>query len=79
VVWVKLALGDSLGAGRDLLEAWHNLLGKSAPLLLGNRGGRLGDAQHWMSVADSALRRGDWATFGRAFEALREVLEKVDE
>jgi hypothetical protein len=79
VVWVNLALGDSLGAGRDLLEAWHNLLGKSAPLLLGNRGGRLGDAQHWMSVADSALRRGDWATFGRAFEALREVLEKVDE
>lgn len=79
VVWINLAVGDSLGAGRDLLEAWHNLLGKSAPLLLGNRGGRLGDAQHWMAVADSALRRGDWATFGRAFQALREVLEKVDE
>jgi hypothetical protein len=35
VVWVNLALGDSLGAGRNVSEAWHNLLGNSAPLLSG--------------------------------------------
>ena len=28
-----------------------------------------------MSLADSALRTGDWVTFGRAFEALREALQ----
>ena len=76
VVWVNLALGDSLGAGRSVSEAWHNLLGNSAPLLSGSRTGRLGDAQQWMAIADSALRNGDWVTFGKAFEALREILEK---
>ncbi|MEP7326452.1 MAG: UPF0182 family protein [Gemmatimonadota bacterium] len=76
VVWVNLAIGDSLGAGRNASEAWQNLLGNSAPLVLGSRTGRLGDAQQWMAVADSALKKGDWVTFGRAFEALREILEK---
>ncbi|HEV8124199.1 MAG TPA: UPF0182 family protein [Gemmatimonadales bacterium] len=76
VVWVNLALGDSLGAGRNVSEAWHNLLGNSAPLLSGSRNGRLGDAQLWMAIADSALRAGDWVKFGKAFEALREILEK---
>jgi hypothetical protein len=28
-----------------------------------------------MRLADEALKRGDWAGFGRAFEALREVLQ----
>jgi hypothetical protein len=26
-------------------------------------------------LADSALRRGEWAAFGRAFDALRQALE----
>jgi hypothetical protein len=29
-----------------------------------------------MAIADSALRNGDWVKFGKAFEALREILEK---
>lgn len=79
VVWINIAVGDSLGAGRNLEEAWQNLLGKTAPLLLGTQTGRLGEAQRWMAIADSALRSGDWVRFGRAFEALREILEKEQE
>lgn len=75
IAWVSLAAGDSLGAGRTVQEAWQNLLGKSAPLLGIGPTGRLAEAERWMSVADSALKRGDWAGFGRAFEALQEVLK----
>jgi hypothetical protein len=74
VAWVNVAARDSLGAGRTMQEAWQNLLGVSAPLLSGGFAGRLGEAQEWMAIADSALKRGDWSAFGRAFEALREVL-----
>ena len=77
VAWVNVAARDSLGAGRTMQEAWQNLLGYSAPLLSGGSG-RLGEAREWMAIADSALKRGDWSAFGRAFEALREVL-KPDE
>ena len=56
-------------------EAWQNLLGMSAPLLSGGSAGRLGEAREWMTIADSALKRGDWSGFGRAFEALREILK----
>jgi hypothetical protein len=31
-----------------------------------------------MAVADSALKRGDMAAFGRAFDALRRVLNAKD-
>lgn len=75
VAWVNVAARDSLGAGRTMLEAWQNLLGVSAPLLSGGSAGRLGEAQQWMAIADSALKRGDWSGFGRAFEALREILK----
>jgi hypothetical protein len=60
-----------------MLEAWQNLLGQSAPLLSGGSG-RLGEAREWMAIADSALKRGDWSAFGRAFEALREILKQDD-
>jgi hypothetical protein len=76
VAWVNLAARDSLGAGRTIEEAWQNLLGVSAPLLSGGFAGRLGEAREWMAIADSALKRGDWSAFGRAFEALREVLKQ---
>jgi hypothetical protein len=76
VAWVNVAARDSLGAGRTMEEAWHNLLGVSAPLLSGGFAGRLGEAREWMVIADSALKRGDWSAFGRAFEALREILKQ---
>jgi Uncharacterised protein family (UPF0182) len=78
VAWVNVAARDSMGAGRTVLEAWNNLLGVSAPLLSGGVTGRLAEAEQWMALADSALRRGDWTAFGRAFEALREVLKPED-
>jgi hypothetical protein len=78
VAWVNVAARDSLGAGRTMDEAWQNLLGISAPLLSGGFAGRLGEARAWMAIADSALKRGDWSGFGRAFEALREILRPDD-
>ena len=37
--------------------------------------GRFDEARRWAERADSALRRGDWSGFGRAFDALKQVLE----
>jgi hypothetical protein len=75
VVWVTVATGRRLGAGRSLSEAWSNLQGTSVPLPPGAGSGAMAEAQHWMRIADAALKRGDWAAFGRAFEALRRVLQ----
>ncbi|MEO8200487.1 MAG: UPF0182 family protein, partial [Gemmatimonadota bacterium] len=50
IAWVNLAVGDSLGAGRTVDEAWQNLLGKSAPLLGIGPTGRLAEAERWMTV-----------------------------
>ena len=74
IVWVSVATGRRLGAGRSFQQAWDNLLGTSAPLPPGTGGGQPAEARHWMRIADEALKRGDWATFGRAFDALRRVL-----
>ncbi len=74
LVWVSVATGSRLGAGRDLAEAWRNLGGLDAPLPPGLGGTRLDEARRWLARADSALRAGDWAAFGRAFEALRSTL-----
>ena len=75
IVWVTVATGGRLGAGRNFADAWSNLQGASVPQPPGTGGGRMSEAQHWMRIADEALRRGDWAAFGRAFEALRRVLQ----
>jgi hypothetical protein len=74
LVWVSVATPDRLGAGRGVEEAWRNLGGLDAPLPLGLGGSRLDEARRWLARADSALRAGDWAGFGRAFEALRVTL-----
>jgi hypothetical protein len=74
IVWVSVATGRRLGAGRTFQQAWDNLQGTSAPLPPGAGGGQPAEARHWMRIADDALKRGDWATFGRAFDALRRVL-----
>ncbi len=74
LIWLSIAAGSRLGAGRDLEEAWRNLGGLDAPLPPGLGGTRLDEARRWLARADSALRAGDWAAFGRAFEALRNTL-----
>src|SRR5688572_9604677 len=74
LVWVSVAHGRRVGAGRTLEAAWDNLLGGSAPVPPVVPSATLDEARRWVQLADSALRAGDWATFGRAFDALRQVL-----
>ena len=76
LAWVSVAAGaERLGAGRALPEAWSNLLGTSVPSMPGSaQATRLDDARRWLDRADSALRGGDWAAFGRAWNGLRRAL-----
>jgi hypothetical protein len=75
LVWVSVAAGDRLGAGRTLQEAWSNLLGTTVPAPPGTaQAGRLEEAKRWLELADSALKIGDWSEFGRAWSTLRSVL-----
>ncbi|MGH7586623.1 MAG: UPF0182 family protein [Gemmatimonadales bacterium] len=75
ILWVSVAAGDRMGAGRDLAGAIRNLGGLGAPVPAWLGGSRVDEARRWLERADSALRAGDWAAFGRAFEALRAVLD----
>ncbi|HEU4829966.1 MAG TPA: UPF0182 family protein [Gemmatimonadales bacterium] len=79
IVWVTVATGRRLGAGRSFTEAWDNLQGTAASAPPGSTQGALAEARHWMRLADEALRRSDWAAFGRAFDALRRVLHPEGE
>jgi hypothetical protein len=75
LVLVNLALGNRLGAGRTMEEAWQNLRGETAPAPVGTDiGTRLEQARQWLDRADAALKRGDLLEFGRAFAYLRELL-----
>jgi hypothetical protein len=75
VAWISVAAGERLGAGRSLHDAWSNLLGASAPSIPGSaQATRLDEARRWLERADSALRAGDWNTFGRAWTGLRDAL-----
>jgi hypothetical protein len=80
LVWVSVAAGSRLGAGRTLADAWRNLRGASIATPPRRDGGpaprpdALAEAQRWMRRADSAMRAGDWAKVGEALQALREIL-----
>jgi uncharacterized protein len=75
IAWEAVAVGDRMGAARSLTAAWDNLRGASGPLPPGAGAGTLAEARRWVRLADSALRRGEWAAFGRAFDALRQALD----
>jgi hypothetical protein len=75
IAWEAVAAGDRMGAARSLGAAWDNLRGASGPLPPGAGAGTLAEARRWVRLADSALRRGEWAAFGRAFDALRQALD----
>jgi hypothetical protein len=76
LLWIDLALGDRVGGGRTPAEVLRSLLGQPAPgVPVLTPPAQLELARRWYATADSALRRGDFATFGRAFEALRRLLE----
>jgi uncharacterized membrane protein (UPF0182 family) len=75
LAWVSVAAHNRLGAGRNLKEAWSNLLGTTVPSPPGSApAGRLDEARRWMQQADSALKIGDWSEFGRAWSSLRKLL-----
>ena len=76
LVMVAVAQGQRLGMGRTFEAAWQNLRAESAGTLrLGPDGAVLEEARRWVRSADSALRKGDLPGFGRAFGALRDLLE----
>jgi len=76
LVWVSLAIGDRMGAGRTLLDAYRNLLGISSPVIAtGSPASQIEEARRWLALADSSLRAGDFVAFGRAFEALKRILQ----
>jgi hypothetical protein len=80
LVWVSVAVPGRGGAGHDVLEAWQNMLGLTAPLVAGAvRSNQLDEARRYMAAADSALRRGDLAAFGRAIDALRRILNTSED
>lgn len=76
---VAASVGDRVTAARDPGAAWADLLGDvTGPLPAETAEGdavRWQKAREWMARADSALARGDLTAFGRAFEALRKVLQ----
>ena len=73
---VTVARGDRIGAGRSLEEAWKNSRGEMADYLrMSDEAAIVGEARRWLREADSAFKRGDLAAFGRAFAALKSVLE----
>jgi hypothetical protein len=76
LTWVSVAAHGRLGAGRSIPEAWGNLRGASAPLPPGYQPqSALTEARRWFQRADSSLRAGDFAGFGRAFDALGATLD----
>jgi hypothetical protein len=80
LVWVSIATPGRGGAGHDMLEAWQNMLGVTSPLVAAaGRNNQLEEARRYMAAADSALRRGDMAAFGRAFDGLRRILSAQEE
>ncbi|MGB7211855.1 MAG: UPF0182 family protein [Gemmatimonadales bacterium] len=76
VLWASVAVDRRLGAGSDIASAWANLQGRSPPVAQGRQtSDRLAQARLWVERADSALHRGDLTAFGRAFAALKELVE----
>lgn len=76
IIWASVAADRRLGAGRDLTGAWANLMGRAPPAAPDpGASDRLAQARVWVERADSALRRGDLAAFGRDFAALKELVE----
>jgi len=74
---VNVALGDRLGTGRNLADAWRNLRGEISPAPVGpGAQAVLDEVRRWWLHADSALKRGDLAELGRALSYLRELLER---
>ncbi len=74
VLAVAIAGANRLAVDRTLEGAIETLRGTKAPELSAGPDYLLAQARIWLQLADSALRRGDLAAFGQAFQALRALL-----
>lgn len=76
---VATSASDQYSAGRAPALAWTEVLGAPGASATGALPGLAVEdwrqAREWMARADSALSRGDLVAFGRAFEALRRLLQ----
>ncbi|HET9133135.1 MAG TPA: UPF0182 family protein [Gemmatimonadales bacterium] len=77
VAWIATARGTATAGGRSAAQAWGGVLAPStAPgQPAGDLPARVEAARAWLRRADSALARGDLTAFGRAWEALRGLLD----
>ena len=77
LVGIGIAWRNRLAVGRTLVEAWRRVSADGLEVRPGaGESDEWFQARRWLRVADSALARGDLVTFGRAFAALRQVLER---
>lgn len=76
---VETVVGDVTGTGGTPTDAWQAATrpgpgtGAHGP----DAATVMDEARQWVERADSALRRGDLTAFGRAFEALRNTLQRT--
>ncbi len=78
LLWVSTELGDRVGGGRTVAEAWRSVteLDRAAAAHRPDESVILESARRAVQRADTALRRGDMTAFGRAFEDLRRALQR---
>lgn len=74
LVALAMAQGPRVGIGRGWETALASLQGTRPLEAVGGPEATIDQARVWLAIADSALRRGDLTTFGRAFQALRDLL-----
>lgn len=75
VLWVGTAWLAGIGGSRRPESAWGALGSGPDDVPVPDATSRLEAVRTWMRRADSALARGDLTAFGRAWEALRGLLE----
>jgi hypothetical protein len=77
---VAVSAGEKVAMAREPAAAWAALFADGREVVPAATPGeeveRWRKAREWMARADSALARGDLTAFGRAFEALRGLLQE---
>jgi hypothetical protein len=76
LLWVGTAIGDHVTGGRSVGDGWAaaGQAGVDTTARGPDASTVLDAARAWVRRADSAFQRGDLTAFGRAFEALHQVL-----
>jgi uncharacterized membrane protein (UPF0182 family) len=72
---MALLAANRLGVGTGAAAAARALVTAPQPAAAPGSAATLSEARAALAAMDSALRRSDWAAFGRAYDALRKALE----